>query len=223
MPGLPPGSGTNRPRVPLAFLRDQITNNFVSFRIERIDDRLGGTERDLMLAASSSIQHGYFTLHRILFPNADKASSTPNFAVWFAVSSTGFTSTISMPTIFPLSHRISISQMGLAVGQPAANRRADARSLRRVDRIHVERQMEAGRAVDSLADRFRHYGAQTALVDLAHRECGHTGFADVRHLSPVYVTQADDRHILRIDFRSEAKNPVSSEGPRPMQQASGMP
>ena len=73
MPGLPPGSGRIGRGCHLPSFEMKIPHDFVALRIERCHDRLGGAERDLVLAAAAAVEYRHFQfLHRILFPSADK-------------------------------------------------------------------------------------------------------------------------------------------------------
>src|SRR5215471_1619325 len=103
--------GKDGTRLPAASLGNQNAPHLVEVRIHRGDHRFRRAERDLMLAAASAANHRHpQTAHKILFPKADKISSTASNAVRLASSITGFTSTASMETISPLSHIISMAK-----------------------------------------------------------------------------------------------------------------
>ncbi len=51
------------------------------------------------------------------------------------------------------------------------------------------------------ADGFLHHGAQSALIDVAHGEGAHAGFAHVRLLHLIHVAQPDNHRVLRRHLR----------------------
>ena len=113
--------------------------------------------------------------------------------------------------------------MRFAVGDAAADGGADAGGVLRIDKIHVEREMEAGGAVGGELDRLVHDGAHAVLVDLAHGEGVDAVFEDVGLFGLVDVAEADDDDVGGVHFGLKSKRSVSSAGPRPTMQARGMP
>src|SRR5438105_1358036 len=87
------------------------------------------------------------------------------------------------------------SQMSLAVSDASAHRRSDARRLLRIDRIHIEGQMETGGTVRNKRDGLVHDASQTTFINIAHREGCDTGFAQDLTLAPIYVANATEHHV----------------------------
>src|SRR5262245_34744847 len=84
------------------------------------------------------------------------------------------------------------SEVSLSVRSPAAYRSPDARRVFRIDPVHVEGNMVASRTAPGSAQRFFHYCAHAALVDVAHRvHLGDTGTAYVFFLRLIDVAHAD--------------------------------
>ncbi len=98
--------GSQRPSLVM-----KIALDLVAFRVHRSHDRFRRAEGNLVFAGPAAVQnrHAQFA-HKILFPIADITSSTASNAVRFTSSITGFTSTISIDTILPLSLTVSIAR-----------------------------------------------------------------------------------------------------------------
>src|SRR5262249_31784338 len=94
-------------------------------------------------------------------------------------------------------------QVGLAITGAAANRRADAGGILRIDPIHVERDVITGCATAGHAQRFFDHGAHAALVNIAHGVNLDTGLANVFLLAAIDVAYAHQHAVLRLDLGRE--------------------
>jgi hypothetical protein len=83
------------------------------------------------------------------------------------------------------------AQVGLAVGDPAAHWRTDARGLLGVDDVHVERDVQE-RAAGGQPDRLLDDRADPAAVDVVHREDVHAQVAQAQLLALVHAADADE-------------------------------
>ena len=142
-------------------------------------------------------------------PSALATSSTASLPVSFSRSRIGFTSTTSSESSSPDSRDELEREVRLAVGEPAAHRRADARREHRVDGVEVEADVQERRAGEE-----RERLAQDALdaepVDLAHREDAHVELADQLALARVERADADERGARRPtgSGRRRSRTPV---------------
>ncbi len=82
--------------------------------------------------------------------------------------------------------------MGLAVGEAAANRGADAGREHRVDGVEVEADVQE-RCVRQELERLGEHALDTVPVDLAHREDAHVEVPDQVALARVERADADER------------------------------
>src|SRR5947209_6236488 len=109
-------------------------------------------------------------------------------------------------------------QVGFAVGDAAAYRRADAGSFLRVDAVHVEAHVHRALAVGDDRQRFLDHGAHAEAVDVGHRVRLHAELADDALLALVDVAQADEHHARRVDRvllqREVHRHPVYVAGRR---------
>ncbi len=92
-------------------------------------------------------------------------------------------------------------QVSLAVGCAAAHRSAHARSVFRINPVHIERDVIARGAASGEAQGFFHYRAHAALVNIAHSEDTDAGAAHILFLHRVDVTHANQHAVFRLDLR----------------------
>ena len=91
-------------------------------------------------------------------------------------------------------------EVGLAVGETTANRRAHAGRDLGVENVHVERDVDESRTRDPV-ERLAHRPLDPDAVDLAHREDANAGLAQQPPLAVVGVPRPDERDPLRIHRR----------------------
>src|SRR5712692_4474693 len=90
--------------------------------------------------------------------------------------------------------------MRLAVREAAADRRADAGRVLRVNDVHVEADVNEVRA-GRMRERLAHAGLDAHAVDLAHRE--HLRIEPLQELTLTLIERAnaDEREPARLDGR----------------------
>src|SRR5688500_15861388 len=93
-------------------------------------------------------------------------------------------------------------ELRLAVSEAAAHRRPHARRLVRIERVHVQRKMDAV-ALARDSDRLLHRRAHAETIDVRHRERGHARLLDVVALARIHVAQAQQH--AAVDARRPAK------------------
>src|SRR5260370_102029 len=120
-----------------------------------------------------------------------------------------------------LGETLRLAGVGVAIGLGAAlvttrlaaalfydltptHRRADARSVRRVHKIHLQADGHPVRVVHRVLQRVAHYLAHSALIDVAHREDMHARLLRQLFLLRVQISNAHQRNILRLDLGLES-------------------
>ena len=156
---------------------------------------------------------------------ADMISSTARSAVRFTSSMTGFTSTTSIESMRAAVADHLHGQVRFAIGGAAAHRRADAGRVGGIHEIHIERKMEArgaGRRRCASASSITARSPRSSISRMVNaltpdsRTCGFSSTSTSR--SPT------TRDVRGIHHRARIRRcRVSSRGPMPTQQASGMP
>ena len=117
-------------------------------------------------------------------------SSTASFPVSFSRSSTGFTSTTSIDERESRLRDELHGEVRLAVGEPAAHRRPDARCHVGIDRVHVEAHVNEARA-GHVGERLANRMLDSETIHVAHRE--HLRVELAQQL-PLAVVQRTDSH-----------------------------
>src|SRR5215472_8433833 len=92
-------------------------------------------------------------------------------------------------------------QMRLAIRDSADDRRARARSGRRVDDVDVEAHVRARWAVPGDRDRALYHARHARTIDIGHRVTRHAALAQRVALSRIDVAESDEHASRRIDQR----------------------
>ena len=132
-------------------------------------------------------------------PSALATSSTASAAVALARSRIGFTSTTSSEPARPARDELE-REVGLAVGEAAADGCPDAGRHLRIQRVHVERDVHeawAGDLCQRLADR----PLDPDPVDVAHRVRADAELSNPLALAHVERPQPDECDAARLDRR----------------------
>ncbi len=132
----------------------------------------------------------------------DATSSTASSPVSFSRSRIGLTSTTSsesqQPGLGDELHR----EVRLAIREPAAHGRADARRDVRVEHVHVEADVDEAGARD-VRERLANGTLDSEPVDVAHREDARVELRQELPLAVVERADADQRHAARATAGSD--------------------
>src|SRR5215218_5969715 len=131
----------------------------------------------------------------IVAPSALATSSTASSAVVFSRSRIGFTSTTSSEPARPDSATSSIARWGLTVRQSTLDRRTDPRRDLRIERIHVEADVDEARSGEVI-ERLTDGALDTNSIEVAHREDARVQRPKQLALTPIEGADADERDPL---------------------------
>src|SRR6185436_14379 len=96
--------------------------------------------------------------------------------------------------------------MALAISRTAAFGRSNPWRVRRIDEIHVHRDVNPSRVHRSYLNRFGDNIRKSPVVQLAHREDANTHVLDELALAGIDAASADHCDVLRQYLRREARD-----------------
>src|SRR5712692_36598 len=96
-------------------------------------------------------------------------------------------------------------EVGFAIGDAAAHRRAHSGRVGGIDEVHVQADGDAGGVVHGVLEGLGHDVPHAALVDVAHSEDMDAGFFDDFAFLRVEIAGADDDDVAGFGFGLEAE------------------